>query len=48
MRKRLKKKHRACALCKPHKRGMSNRWKERDLATLKRAESEMRLREPEP
>ena len=45
MRKRLKRKRRACGLCKPHKRAMGNRWKTKDLALLKRAESEIRLRE---
>jgi uncharacterized iron-regulated membrane protein len=47
MRKRLKKKRRACGLCKPHKRAMSNRWKTKDLALLKKAETEMRTRELE-
>jgi hypothetical protein len=44
MRKRLKKKRRACGLCKPHKRAISNRWKRKDLDLLERAESEIRLR----
>ena len=48
MRKRLKNKRRACALCKPHKRAISNRWKTKEFAILKRAEVEMRARELEP
>ena len=27
MRKQMKKKRRSCGLCKPHKRGIENRWK---------------------
>lgn len=42
MRKRLKRKRRACGLCKPHKKGMENRWKAKELARLKEAEAEMR------
>jgi hypothetical protein len=45
VRKRLKRKRRACGLSKPHKRGISNRWKSKELASLKQAESEMRPRE---
>jgi len=30
MRKQYKDKRRACKLCKPHKRGWSHRWKEKD------------------
>jgi hypothetical protein len=39
MRKRLKKKKRSCAMCKPHKMGGDNRWKPRDNEALKRFES---------
>jgi len=35
MRKRLKVKRRACALCKPHKRGGAPRWTNRELVRLK-------------
>jgi hypothetical protein len=42
MRKRLKRKRRSCALCKPYKMGGENRWKPKELAGLKRAESEIR------
>ena len=42
MRKRLKRKKRSCALCKPHKMGGENRWKPKELARLKEAESEVR------
>ena len=38
----MKKKRRACGLCKPHKRGMDQRWKPRELARLKDAEAEAR------
>ena len=42
MRKRLKRKRRSCALCKPYKMGGENRWKPKELEVLKRAESEIR------
>ena len=42
MRKRLKRKRRACGLCKPHKKGMENRWKTKEFARLKEAEAEVR------
>jgi hypothetical protein len=42
MRKRLKSKKKCCGLCKPHKRGMSNRWKDKELARLLQAEKEIR------
>lgn len=38
MRKRRKRKQRSCALCKPHKMGMDNRWKAKDEAALKEFE----------
>jgi hypothetical protein len=34
MRKQLKTKRRSCGLCKPHKRGLENRWKPRVRAAL--------------
>ena len=42
MRKQLRNKRRSCGLCKPHKRGMSNRWKPREqsLADASRHEIE--------
>lgn len=43
MRKRLKKKLRSCALCKPHKMGWDNRWKPKDAALLGDAEKEMEI-----
>jgi len=42
MRKRLERKRRSCALCKPHKMAGENRWKPKELARLERAESEIR------
>ena len=42
MRKQFKWKLRSCALCKPYKMGWSNRWKSKDRARLKEAESEIR------
>lgn len=38
MRKSLKRKLRSCALCKPHKMGGAQRWKNRDLQSLREAE----------
>jgi len=43
MRKRLKMKHRACALCKPHKQGWADRWTNRDRVLLREFERD-RLR----
>jgi hypothetical protein len=43
MRKRLKKKLRSCALCKPHKMGWDNRWKPRDESLLREAEQEIAI-----
>lgn len=40
MRKRMKKKLRTCNLCKPHKRAMAPRWKNRDLSRLREFERE--------
>lgn len=37
-RKRFKTKRRACSLCKPHKRGRSNRWSPKDLELLRQFE----------
>lgn len=45
MRKRLKRKRRCCAMCKPGKRGGAVRWKDRQLDRLKRDEREMRRHE---
>jgi hypothetical protein len=42
MRKRLKRKRRSCALCKPYKMGGENRWKPKEFARLKQTESEIR------
>ena len=42
MRKRLKRKRRSCALCKPYTMGGENRWKPKELEVLKRSESEIR------
>lgn len=41
MRKRLKKKLRSCALCKPHKMGWDNRWKPKEEALLNETEKEL-------
>ena len=43
MRKRLRKKLRSCALCKPHKMGIARRWSARELEGIVRAEREIRL-----
>ena len=40
MRKRLKKKLHSCAMCKAHKMHGANRWKLKDLDSLKRFERE--------
>lgn len=40
MRKRLKKKKRCCALCKPFKRAKQGRWKDKELSRLKQFEKE--------
>ena len=42
MRKRLKKKKRSCALCKPHKMGKAMRWKAADFNRLSNDEKEIR------
>jgi len=42
MRKALKRKLRSCALCKPHKMGGAQRWKNRDLQALREAEKTAR------
>ena len=42
MRKRLKRKKRSWALCKPHKMGWDNRWKPREAARLREFEREWR------
>ncbi|MEK7664167.1 MAG: hypothetical protein AAB340_01845 [Patescibacteria group bacterium] len=38
MRKRFKIKKHSCALCKPHKLGWDNRWKNKELAHPKEFE----------
>jgi len=38
MRKRLKKKKRSCALCKPHKMKGDIRWKAKELVNLEEFE----------
>ncbi len=46
MRKRYKNKTKStCGLCKPHKRGWANRWKEKEFFKLKCDEKEMKERE---
>ena len=40
MRKRLKKKKHSCGLCKPHKLGLSNRWKGKEFEAIKEFEKE--------
>ena len=47
MRKRLKNKVRACALCKPHKRKWANRWKPKDLDVIARSEKKIQSQEQE-
>jgi hypothetical protein len=42
MRKRLKKKARSCAMCKPHKMKWANRWKPQEEAELRRSEKQMK------
>ena len=42
MRKRLKKKKRSCALCKPHKMAKATRWKAGDLDRLVHDEKEIK------
>ena len=46
MRKQLKNKRRCCGLCKPHKRGLENRWKPRAkqvaLESAREVEAEMK------
>lgn len=41
MRKRYKNKKKSCGLCKPHKRGWSNRWKDKEMQKLKISEKEI-------
>lgn len=42
MRKQFTNKRRACALCKPHKRGWARRWTVADQAARLQAERELR------
>lgn len=41
MRKQYRNKLRSCGLCKPHKRGLAQRWKPRDRQALREAGREM-------
>ena len=41
MRKRIKRKRRSCALCKPHKTGGAVRLKPKELAAMESAEREI-------
>lgn len=41
MRKRMKRKKRSCALCKPHKMCGKCRWPVRELDAIKRSEREI-------
>jgi hypothetical protein len=45
MRKTYKNKRRSCALCKPHKRKHSNRWKPKDAEALRRTERQIDQRD---
>ncbi len=40
MRKMYRVKRRACALCKPNKRGWDKRWKPKEEAAIRRFERE--------
>lgn len=42
MRKRLKRKKRSCALCKPHKMAKANRWTAGDLDRMISDEKEIK------
>jgi len=42
MRKQYKNKKRSCGLCKPHKKGWTNRWKNKDKVQLRHAEHEIK------
>lgn len=42
VRKRLKKKRRSCAMCKPHKTRGENRWKPKEAQALKEFERSWR------
>jgi hypothetical protein len=42
VRKRLKKKRRSCATCKPHKTGGATRWTDKELQAMKIADRVMR------
>lgn len=42
MRKQYKKKKRSCGMCKPHKRGITNRWKVSERAKRKEDDKEIR------
>lgn len=42
MRKRLKRKKKSCAMCKPHKMNGANRWKPKEEQALKEFEASTR------
>lgn len=46
MRKQYRIKQRSCGLCKPHKRGMAERWKPQEQQAMREAEREMAAAEP--
>jgi len=52
MRKRLKRKRRSCALCKPYKTGGAGRWSVKEAIALRRDEREIqeavRRDQPQP
>ena len=41
MRKQYKNKKRCCGLCKPHKRGLNNRWSDKETSLAKEAIEEI-------
>jgi len=41
MRKRLKKKRHSCPMCKPHKMGITNRWKSKEFMKMMKDMEEM-------
>ena len=42
MRKQFKKKLRSCSLCKPHKKGITNRWKNKEKNLTKEHNKEIK------
>ena len=47
MRKRYKNKKKSCGLCKPHKRGWTNRWSAKDKRDLMDGQKEIEYYEKE-